>query len=76
MDLILRLFVHTTGLDQLLRSPGGCWMVGHIEMQDPTTVIAEYDEHEKNFESGGWNREKVERDEFFGMILQECSPVL
>jgi hypothetical protein len=75
-DQILRRFVHTAGLDQLLRCPGGCWMVGYIEMQYPTTVIAENDEHKKDFETGGWDREKIERDEFFRMILQECSPVL
>ncbi len=51
-------------------------MVGYIEMQYPTTVIAENDEHKKDFETGGWDREKIERDEFFRMILQECSPVL
>ena len=52
-DQIRRFFVHTTGLDQLLRSPGGCWIVGYIEMQHPTTVTAENDEHEKNFEADG-----------------------
>ncbi len=46
-------------------------MVGYIEMQYPTTVIAENDEHKKDFETGGWDREKIERDELFGMILQE-----
>ena len=51
-------------------------MVGYIEMQDPTTVIAENDEHKKDFEAGRWHRKEVERDEFFGMILQECSPIL
>ena len=49
-------------------------MVGYIEMQYPTTVIAENDEHKKEFKTGGRDREKTERDEFFGMILQECSP--
>jgi hypothetical protein len=48
-EQILRRFVHTAGLDQLLRGPGGCWMVGYIEMQYPTTVIAENDEHKKGF---------------------------
>jgi hypothetical protein len=59
-EQILWLFVHSAGLNQLLCSPGGGWMVGYIEMQDPTAVIAENDEHKKDPEAGCWNRKEVE----------------
>ena len=75
-DKISRLIIHSAGLDKLLCSPVSGWMVGDIEMQDPTTVVAENDEHKKDFETGCWNRKEIERDEFFGVILQECSPAL
>ena len=51
-------------------------MIGYIEMQNPTTVIAENNEHKKDFERSCWNGEKIERDEFPGVILQKCSPAL
>ncbi len=38
-------------------------MIGYIEMQDPTMVIAEKNEHKKDFEGGCWICEKIERDE-------------
>ncbi len=57
---ILRFFIHAAGLDQLLCSPGGGGMVDYIEMQYPATVVAENDEHKKDFEAGCWHREEVE----------------
>jgi len=30
------------------------------EMQNPATIVAEYDENKKDFEAGCWNREEVE----------------
>jgi len=35
-------------------------MIDYTEMQDPTTVIAENNEHKKDFEVGCWNREKID----------------
>jgi len=59
-EQILRFFIHAAGLDQLLCSPGSGWMVGHIEMQYPATVVAENDEHKKDFEAGRWNRKEIQ----------------
>jgi hypothetical protein len=73
---VLRHYIHTASLDKLLRSPGSGRMVGYIEMQDPTTVVAENDEHKKNFKSRRGNRKEIKRDEFLGMILEESSPAL
>jgi len=47
----------------------------HIDVQNPTTIIAENDEYIQDLEAGSWHSEEIERDEVFGMILQECSPV-
>ena len=58
-DQILRAFIHAAGLDQLLRGPGGGWMVGYFEKQDSATVVAENDEYKKDFECGCWNRKEV-----------------
>jgi len=51
-------------------------MVGYIEMKDPTTVIAENHEYKQDSEASCWHRKVVERDEFFGVILQESSPAV
>ena len=40
--------------------PDSGWMVGYIQMQDPTTVITENDEHKQDFEAGCWNRKEIE----------------
>ena len=48
-EWILRFFIYAAGLGQLLCRPGGGGMAGYIEMQYPTTVIAENDEHKKGF---------------------------
>ena len=57
---IIRLFIHAAGLDKLLCSQGSGWMVGDFEMQNPPSVVAENDEHEKDFEISCWNRKEIE----------------
>lgn len=54
------LFVHAATLNQLLCTPSGGWMVGYIEMQDPTTGFAENDEHKKDVEADCWYCKEVE----------------
>ena len=73
---IFRALIHTAGLDQLLCSPGCARMICYIDVQYPPTVVAENDEDEEDSESGCWYCEEINRNEFFGMIPQECSPVL
>ena len=58
-DQIRCLVVHAASLNQLLRSPGGGWMVGYIEMKDPATVIIQNDQNKQDFEARSWNRQEI-----------------
>ena len=59
-DQILWLFVHAASLNQLLCGPGSGCLVGYIEMQDPTTVIAENDEYKEDFEASRRDSKEIE----------------
>jgi hypothetical protein len=51
-------------------------MVGYIEMHYPASVITQNDQNKHDLEACSWDGKEIQRDEFFGVILQECSPVV
>ena len=58
-DQMLWLLVHAAGLNQLLCSPGGGWMVGYIEMHYPASVITQNHQDKQDFEARSWNRQEI-----------------
>jgi hypothetical protein len=46
------------GIAKLLRRPRRCWMLGDRHVDEPSPVVREHDEHEKQSERGRWHDEK------------------
>ena len=47
-------------------------MRGNVEMQDPSSIVTQDDEHEQHPERGCRYREKIECDAFCSMVLKKC----
>ena len=63
-------------MDNLLSGPECGWRIGHIEMNHLPSIVQKnkkYLEHTKCYR---WNGEEINRDNFLGVVLQECSPGL
>ena len=45
-------------------------------MQNATSVMGQHQKHVKYLETDRGHREKVDRDQLLGMILEECAPSL
>ncbi len=73
---ITRELIEGKGFPQLLSRPLRGRVGGHIEVKNPTPVMGQYQKHVKDLEPDGGHGEKVDRDQLFGMILQECAPGL
>lgn len=61
---------------ELLPSPIGCGMLGHIEVENPPSRMLDDDKDVKNLERRGYGREKVAGNDDFGMIPNERRPPL
>ena len=64
------------GLDDLLGGPVGGGVLGHVEVDDPATMVGEHDEDEEDAEPSGWHGEEVDRDQVPDMIGQKRPPGL
>ena len=62
------------GFPDLLSGPGGGRMVGHIQMDDTTTVVGQDDEDEQDAEGRRWDREEVDRGTLREVRSQEGAP--
>src|SRR5260370_29526479 len=51
-------------------------MRGDIEMQDPSTVVSQYQEHVQHLKANGRHREKVDRHRGLHVVFQEGPPCL
>ena len=51
-------------------------MVGHVEVNDPSPVMTQHDEHVQNPESNRRHGEEVASNDVRNVICQECSPRL
>ena len=60
----------------LSRRPFGRRMRRYVEMHQASTIVLNHDEDEQNLEECCRNREKVNGDQLFRVIVQECSPGL
>lgn len=58
VEQVLRLLVHATSLNQLLRGPCSGRMLGYIDMQYPATVVAEDDKNKKTLKPAVGNVRK------------------
>src|SRR2546428_6385201 len=47
-----------------------------IKMHQPTPAVGQHNEHEQNSKGRGRYREEIQRDQIWGVVLQECSPRL
>jgi hypothetical protein len=48
----------------LLGAPVTSGMFGHVEMNNPSSVVRQEDEHMKKLEGNGRHNKEVERDDF------------
>jgi hypothetical protein len=62
-DQILGRGVPRKGLDDLLTSPPGGRVLGHIQMEGPPPIMGEHDQDEEHPRSGRGDREEVHRDD-------------
>src|SRR6266481_821354 len=73
---VARELVKGKGFSQLLSRPLRSGMGGHIEVQNATPVMGQYQEHVKNLETDGGHSKEVDRDQLLDVILQERAPGL
>ncbi len=71
-----RCFFVRKGLDDLLRSPFGRWMLSHVEMNQLPPIVAKNDEREKDPKCCCWHRKEVNTDDVAEVIIQKRSPGL
>jgi hypothetical protein len=64
------------GVAKLLRRPGGCGMVGHGHVNDPSPLVGEDDEHEEHPEGDGRHDEEVDGHDLARVVREERSPRL
>src|SRR5271165_7583700 len=73
---VTRELVKGKGFPQLLSCPLGSRVGGHIEVQNATPVVSQYQKHVKNLETDGGHREEVDGDHLLEVVLQESAPGL
>src|SRR2546425_5406721 len=61
-------------LDKLLGGPGGCWVVGDVDMDEFSTVVSQDQEPEEQAEGEGGDDEEVDGDNVADMRLKEGAP--
>src|SRR5271167_3135838 len=73
---VARQLVKGEGLPQLLSRPLCGRVGGHVEVQDATPVMGQYQKHVKHLETDGGHREEVDEDHLGEVVLQEGAPGL
>src|SRR5271165_90286 len=73
---VTRELVKGKGFPQLLSCPLGSRVGGHIEVQNATPVVSQYQKHVKHLETDGGHREEVDGDHLGEVVLQESAPGL
>src|SRR6516164_4983969 len=73
---VARDMVEGKGLPQVLSRPFRRWVSGHIEVQNATPVMRQYQKHVKYLETDGGHCEKVDGDHLREVVLQERAPGL
>src|SRR5271167_3132255 len=63
-------------LPQLLSRPLCCRVGGHVEVQNATPVMGQYQKHVKHLKMKSRNGEEVDRDHLLEVIVQESAPGL
>jgi hypothetical protein len=58
-------------LHDLLGGPRGSRVRGDVEVQNPPTVVGEYEKHEEDLTPNGRYDEEVDRDDLLDVVLQE-----
>ena len=71
-----RCFFVREGVDDLLGGSFGVGMVGHVEVNDPSPVMTQHNEHVQNSECDRRNDEEVAGSDVGNVIGQERSPRL
>ncbi len=51
-------------------------MIGHVEMNDTTTVVAEHHKDEQNAKRCGWHGEEVDGDQVAQVVVEKAPPGL
>ena len=68
--------VFRKGLDHLLRSPGGGWMIRDVEMNNSTSFMQKDDEAVKLTECRGGDSKEIDANDVPSMIGEESLPSL
>ena len=63
------------GVDELLDSPGGGGMLGHVEVDDAAAMVGEHDENEEHAQADGGYREEIEGDEVWTWLARNVRQV-
>ena len=70
-----RLFV-AERLHDLLRCPLGRRVLGHVEVDDPASIVREHDENEQNAERSCRHGEEINRHKITDMVVEKRPPGL
>jgi hypothetical protein len=69
-----RITIPTTGFDDLLRHPFGCWMVGNLDMHDLAAGVMDHKENIESLKTDRLDTEEVAGPDISGMSLEKDSP--
>jgi hypothetical protein len=61
---------------QLLHRPVGCWVLGHMDMQDSAAGVFHHHKHIERLEGGCDHYAEITGDDRLGMIAHEGEPAL
>ena len=67
---------NSADLQKLASSPHGCRVRCDVEIQNPSPVVAQDDQHKQDPESGRRYSEEIKRNEISGMIFEKRPPGL
>src|SRR2546425_437987 len=73
-EQILRRCLFREALDQLVGGPGGGGVVGDVDLDDFSPVVAKDQESEEQVEGEGWDDEEIDGDNVANMRLKEGAP--
>ena len=63
------------GVHDLLGRPVGGGVLGHVEVDDPPTVVSEHDENEEDAEASGGHGKEVDADQVLDMVGEDVRQV-
>ena len=64
------------GVSQLLSRPFGCRMIGHIEVDEPSSVVREEHQHKEDSKTDSRHCEEIHCNNLSSVILEERLPAL